>query len=67
MSGATYPISYFKYNQTSMDDDAEEEFSLGDAAVIPLGHNAWAVGKESVMDISFTGLKEYVQSEGGLL
>jgi uncharacterized cupin superfamily protein len=45
-----------------MDDGAEEEFGLGDAAVIPPGHNAWVVGNEPVVGIDFTGLKEYAKS-----
>ena len=46
-----------------MDDGAEEEFGLGDAAVIPPGHNAWVAGNEPVVGIDFTGLKEYAKCE----
>ena len=46
-----------------MDDGAEEEFGLGDAVVIPPGHNTWVVGNESVVGIDFIGLKEYAKSE----
>ena len=46
-----------------MDDEAEEEFGLGDAAVIPPEHNAWVVGNEPVVGIDFTGPKEYAKSE----
>ena len=46
-----------------MDDRAEEEFGLGDAAVILPGHNAWVAGNEPVVGIDFTGLKEYAKSE----
>ena len=49
-----------------IDDGAEEEFGLGDAAVIPPGHNTWVVGNESVVRIDFTGLKEYAKSESEL-
>jgi mannose-6-phosphate isomerase-like protein (cupin superfamily) len=45
-----------------MDDGAEEEFSSGDVAVIPPGHNAWVVGNEALVVIDFTGLKEYAKS-----
>ncbi len=45
-----------------MDDGTEEEFGPGDAAVIPPGHNAWAVGNEPVVGIDFTGLKEYAKA-----
>ena len=45
-----------------MDDGTEEEFSPGDAAVIPPGNNAWVVGNEPVVGIDFTDLKEYAKS-----
>ena len=47
-----------------MDDGSEEEFSPGDTALVPLGHNAWVVGNETVVGIDFTGLKDYAK-EGG--
>ena len=47
-----------------MDDGSEDEFGPGDTAIIPPGHNAWVVGNEPVVDIDFTGLKDYAK-EGG--
>lgn len=56
-----YPIS--GRIKVVIDDGAEEEFGLGDAAVIPPGHNAWVAGNEPVVRIDFTGLKKYAKSE----
>ena len=44
-----------------MDDGMEEEFSSGDALVVPPGHNAWVIGNEPVVAIDFTGLKDYAK------
>jgi EutQ-like cupin domain len=44
-----------------MDDGTEEEFSAGDALVIPPGHNAWVVGNEPVVAVDFTGFKDYAK------
>jgi hypothetical protein len=44
-----------------MDDGPEEEVGPGDALVIPPGHNAWVVGKEPVVAVDFTGLKDYAR------
>lgn len=44
-----------------MDDGTEEEFSAGDALIIPPGHNAWVVGNEPVVTVDFTGFKEYAK------
>ena len=46
-----------------MDDGTEDEFSAGDAAIIPPGHNAWVVGNEPVVAIDFTGLKDYAKKQ----
>jgi hypothetical protein len=42
-----------------MDDGAEQEYGPGDARMIPPGHNAWVVGNETVVNIDFTGFKDY--------
>jgi len=44
-----------------MDDGTEEEFGLGDTAVIPPGHNSWVVGNEPVIAIDFTGAKDFAK------
>jgi quercetin dioxygenase-like cupin family protein len=44
-----------------MDDGSEAEGGPGDAAIIPLGHNAWVVGDEPCVMIDFTGAKDYAK------
>jgi hypothetical protein len=44
-----------------MDDGTEEEFCLGDALVIPPGHNAWVLGNEPVIAVDFTGFRDYTK------
>ena len=44
-----------------MDDGTEEEFGLGDTAIIPPRHNSWAVGNEPIVAIDFTGLKDFAK------
>lgn len=46
-----------------MNDGTEEEFSAGDALIIPPGHNAWVVGNDPVVAIDFTGLKDYAKNK----
>jgi quercetin dioxygenase-like cupin family protein len=59
-------IQYMIFGQikVAIDDGSEEEFGPGDTAIIPPGHNPWGVGKEPVVGIDFTGLKDYAK-EGG--
>ena len=45
-----------------MDDGTETETGPGDKAVVPPGHNAWAVGNEPCIAIDFTGAKDYAKS-----
>lgn len=44
-----------------MDDGTEQEYGPGDVVVIPPGHNAWVVGNEPVINIDFTGFKDYAK------
>ena len=37
-----------------MDDGTEQEFGPGDISLLPPGHNAWVVGKESAVIIEQT-------------
>ena len=38
--------------------EQQVRLDLGDADVIPPGHNAWVIGDEPVVAIDFTGLKD---------
>ncbi len=40
-----------------MDDGTEEEYGPGDVEVIAPGHDAWVVGKETVVLIDIAGVK----------
>lgn len=42
-----------------MDDGTEKEFGPGDVGVIPPGHDGWVVGKERVVVLDISGMKEY--------
>lgn len=42
-----------------MDDGTEQEYGPGDVRLIPPGHNAWVLGNEPVVNIDFTGIKDY--------
>jgi ethanolamine utilization protein EutQ (cupin superfamily) len=42
-----------------MDDGTEQEYGPGDVRFIPLGHNAWVLGNEPVVNIDFMGIKDF--------
>ncbi len=44
-----------------MDDGSKREFGPGDVALIPPGHDAWVVGKKSVVVIDISGIADYSQ------
>ncbi len=44
-----------------MDDGTKREFGPGDVALIPPGHDAWVVGKDSVVVIDISGIADYSQ------
>lgn len=44
-----------------MDNGTEKEFRPGDVGVIPPGHDAWVVGKEPVVLLDISGMKEYAR------
>jgi hypothetical protein len=45
-----------------MDDGSEEEFGPGDVSLIPPGHDAWVVGKEPVVIVDLSGMKDYAKA-----
>jgi quercetin dioxygenase-like cupin family protein len=51
----------------AMDDGSEEEFSVGDAYVIPPGHDGWVVGDEPcvVVDVSTETAEKFAKEEEG--
>ena len=44
-----------------LDDGSKREFGPGDVALIPPGHDAWVVGKDSVVLIDISGMAHYAQ------
>jgi hypothetical protein len=49
--------------QDVVGDGSEQEFGPGDTAIILPGYNTWVIGNETVVDIDFTGLKDYPKEE----
>jgi len=45
----------------AMDDGSETEFSSGDLALVPPGHDAWVVGNEPVVAIDIDGMVDYAK------
>lgn len=43
----------------AMNNGEEQEMGPGDVAIIPPGHDAWVIGKESCVVIDFSGGKTY--------
>jgi len=44
-----------------LDDGSKRGFGPGDVALIPPGHDAWVVGKDSVVVIDISGIADYSQ------
>jgi hypothetical protein len=44
-----------------MDDGSVAEYGPGDVSMIPPGHDAWVVGKEPVVVIDISGMREYAK------
>jgi hypothetical protein len=44
-----------------MDDGTQLECKTGDVSLLPMGHNAWVVGNESVIVVDFQGMIDYAK------
>jgi hypothetical protein len=44
-----------------MDDGAEVECKAGDVSFLPMGNDAWVVGKEPVVVVDFQGMVDYAK------
>ena len=58
--------SHFQYQLSGtlkvlMDDGTELECKAGDVALLPIGHDAWVVGKEPVVIVDFQGMVDYAK------
>jgi mannose-6-phosphate isomerase-like protein (cupin superfamily) len=47
--------------RVKMNDGNEEEYSAGDVAYIPAGHNAWVVGNDPYTGIEFGSMDSYAK------
>jgi hypothetical protein len=45
-----------------MDDGTQLECRAGDVSLLPMGHDAWVVGKESVVVVDFQGMLDYAKA-----
>ncbi|MGZ3597840.1 MAG: cupin domain-containing protein [Syntrophales bacterium] len=45
-----------------MDDGAQFECRAGDVSLLPMGHDAWVVGKEPVVVVDFQGMIDYAKA-----
>jgi hypothetical protein len=45
-----------------MDDGTHLECKAGDVSLLPVGHDAWVVGSESVVVVDFQGMIDYAKS-----
>lgn len=58
--------AHFQYHLSGtlkvlMDDGTELECKAGDVSLLPLGHDAWVVGKEPVVIVDFQGMVDYAK------
>jgi hypothetical protein len=44
-----------------MDDGTTQEFGPGDVSCIPPGHDAWVVGKDPVVLVDISGMRDYAK------
>jgi len=45
-----------------MDDGTQLECRAGDVSLLPMGHDAWVVGNESVVVVDFQGMLDYAKT-----
>jgi hypothetical protein len=46
-----------------MDDGTEFDCRPGDISLLPMGHDAWVVGDETVVVVDFQGMIDYAKSK----
>ncbi len=44
-----------------LDDGTKLECKAGDVSLLPIGHDAWVVGKEPVVIVDFQGMADYAK------
>ena len=59
--------AHFQYHvagvlKVVMDDGTELECHPGDVSLLPSGHDAWVVGKETAIVVDFQGMVDYAKA-----
>lgn len=44
-----------------MDDGTQMECKAGDVSLLPMGHDAWVLGNETVVVVDFQGMVNYTK------
>jgi hypothetical protein len=44
-----------------MDDGTQKDLKPGDISLLPMGHDAWVIGKEPVVVVDFQGMIDYAK------
>ena len=57
---------HFQYHlsgtlRVKMDDGTQVDFKAGDVSFLPMGHDAWVVGNETVVVVDFQGMVDYAK------
>lgn len=60
MPSPTYVLYNIKKNE-NQNDDGSEEFGPGDVGLVPPGHNASVVGKETLVAKDFTDMTDFAK------
>jgi len=47
-----------------MDDGTERDLKPGDVSLLPMGHDAWVIGKSPVVVVDFQGMVDYAKEPG---
>ena len=64
----TCEAPHFQYHvsgrlKVKMDDGTVLECKPGDVSLLPMGHDAWVVGKEPAVVVDFLGMIDYAKSK----
>ena len=57
---------HFQYHlsgtlRVKMDDGTQVDLKAGDVSFLPMGHDAWVVGNETVVVVDFQGMVDYAK------
>jgi len=49
--------------RVKMDDGTQVDLKAGDVSSLPMGHDAWVVGNETVVVVDFQGMVDYAKGD----